>query len=540
MSKPGLSLSRRRLLLGSSATLTGGYVRAAATTPEQVRIGMTIADLPSASGAPDQGTEGFRFMGLTLYDALVGWDLSRADIPSKLRPGLATHWSVDAADPTRWVFNLRSGVRFHDGSAFDANAVIWNLDKILNRAAPQYDPAQVAQTVWRIPTLKSYRKIHEGAVEITTKVQDATLPYQLSWILMSSPARWAESKTWSGFAKRPSGTGPWVLERYVPREQAVLGRFEHYWDSARIPRSERLVLSPIPDPATRTAALLSGQVDWIETPSPDAIAQLKSQGMRLLTGPMPHIWPYELNMTSASPCSDIRVRKALNLAINRDGIVDLLSGLALPAKGVVTPKNPWFGKPSFDIRYDPDEARHLLAAAGYGPQNPLKLKFAIANSGAGQMYPLPMNEFVQENFRDVGVKLELEVMEWQAFRARAYAGGAKGPENRGIDGVNYAHNTMDPFSALIWHVYSRLTPPAGLNWGFIDDPELDRLCDQARSAFDPATQDGILAQIHQRMVDQALWIFVVHDVNPRVLSPEVKGVVEAQSWFVDFSPVTVG
>lgn len=539
MSMP--SVARRPLLLGASAALTGlAAGPAVAAGRDRIIVAMTLADLPSATGAPDQGTEGFRFMGLTLYDALVSWDLSRADIPSGLRPGLATGWHVDPADPKRWVFTLRQGVRFHDGSVFDSGAVVWNLDKILNPRTPQYDISQVAQTAWRIPSVASYRALGDDSVEVITKVPDATLPYQLSWILMPSPARWAETKSWTGFARSPSGTGPWTLERYIPRQQAVLRRFDLYWDPARVPRSAQLVLLPIPDPSTRTAALLSKQVDWIESPSPDAVEQIKSQAMTLLTGPMPHIWPYKLNVTPASPCADLRVRQALNLAIDRDGIVDLLSGLAIPAKGVLRPDSPWFGRPTFDVRYDPAEARRLLADAGYGPKKPLKLKFAIANSGAGQMYPLPMNEFVQQNFRDVGVELDFEVLEWQAFRARRDAGGAKGLANKGLDAINHAHSTMDPFSALIWHVDSRLAPPAGLNWGFIDDPDLDRLCDAARGAFDPQVQNVILGQIHQRMVDQALWIFGVHDVNPRVLAPGVKGVVQAQSWFVDFSPVTLG
>ncbi len=127
-----------------------------------------------------------------------------------------------------------------------------------------------------------------------------------------------------------------------------------------------------------------------------------------------------------------------------------------------------------------------------------------------------------------------------ATSLRDFVSGAYSPTNQGIDAINNAHNSMDPFSALMWHLDSRLTPPAGLNWGFVNDPELDRLCDAARGAFDPAVQDGILAQIHARMVDQALWIFVVHDVNPRALGPKVRGVIEAQSWFVDFSSATVG
>jgi ABC-type transport system substrate-binding protein len=504
-----------------------------------LRVAMTLAALPTQNGGPDQGTEGIRFMGYTLYDALINWDLSHADRAATLAPGLAESWSVDPADRSRWVFALRPGVRFHDGSAFDADAVVWNLDKLLKRDAPQFDPAQSAQMSWRMSSVKTYRVIDPAHVEITTDGPDSTLPYQLTALFVSSPAAWKQAGNWTEFGRKPSGTGPWVLEQYVPRSQATMRRNEAYWDKARVPRCAHLVLLPVPDAGTRTAALLSGQVDWIEGPAPETVAQLQSAKMQVLTGVMPHSWPYTLSRIPGSPLNDIRVRKALNLAIDRDGMVQLLSGLARPAVGVVAPSSPWFGSPSFKIRYDPAEAKRLLAEAGYGPEHPLHLKFMISTSGSGQMYPQPMNEFVQQNFADVGVKLDFEVLEWQALRNRRDAGGAAGPTNRGIDALNNSWNSMDPMSAFLRQVDSRATPPNGTNWGFLKDAELDRLSAAAREEFDPAKQDAILAQLHARMVDEAVWIFVVHDVNPRAVSPRVKGVVEAQSWYVDFSPVTV-
>jgi ABC-type transport system substrate-binding protein len=327
------------------------------------------------------------------------------------------------------------------------------------------------------------------------------------------------------------------METYQPRQHAVLRRNPDYWDAARIPKTGHLELRPVPDPATRTAALLSGEVDWIESPAPDTLGQLRARGMQVVTGPMPHLWPYTLNRTPGSPLNDIRVREALNLAIDRDGLVALLGGLAIPATGVVEPGSPWRGDPQFHIRYDPAEAKRLLAEAGYGPEHPLRLRFMIATSGSGQMVPLPMNEYVQQNFQDVGVELSFEVLEWQTLRNRRDAGGAMGPSNKGIDAINNSWNSMDPLGAFLRHVDSRLPPPAGLNWGYLNDPQIDALIDQVKQEFDPAKQDALLARIHERMVDQAVWIFVVHDVNPRVISPKVHGLVEAQSWFVDFSPV---
>src|SRR5207244_2706697 len=134
-----------------------------------LRIGMTAADIPRTLRQPQQGVEGNRFTGLTMYDALTMWDLSSADKASVLIPGLATEWKVDDADKTKWTFKLRPGVTFHDGSVFNADAVVWNVEKVLKQDAPQFDPSQVGLTASRMPTLASARKIDDLTVELVTK-----------------------------------------------------------------------------------------------------------------------------------------------------------------------------------------------------------------------------------------------------------------------------------------------------------------------------------------------------------------------------------
>ena len=168
-----------------------------------LRIGMTASDIPLTTGQTDQGGEGMRFMGYTVYDALINWDLSSADKASVLVPGLATAWKVDEANPTRWTFTLRDGVKFHDGSDFKADAVVWNLDKILNDKSPQFDPKQAAQGRSRIPAVAAYKVIDDKTVEITTKAPDAFLPYQISWIMMSSRRSGKRSARTGTSSRRP-------------------------------------------------------------------------------------------------------------------------------------------------------------------------------------------------------------------------------------------------------------------------------------------------------------------------------------------------
>lgn len=534
-----------RFRLSRSALATGLALGAAllATTAlaqgKVLRVAMTVADIPLTTGQASQGGEGTRFIGLTLYDALVNWDLSKSEEPSVLRPGLATEWAVDPADTSRWIFKLREGVKFHDGSAFNADAVIWNLDKLINTDSPQYDASQAAQASQWFGQIAAYEKIDDFTVALTTKQPDATFPYQVAGIMYSSPSQWeALGGDWAKFALEPSGTGPFKLDDLRPRERVELVRNADYWDPARVPASDRVVLFAMPDPNTRVAALLSGQVDFIEAPPPDAVPRLKSSGMQIVTNVYPHIWPYQLSHLDGSPFADIRVRKAANLAIDRDGLVSFLGGLAAPAAGQVNEGHPWFGDPSFEITYDPDAALSLMKEAGYGPDNPLAVKLLISTSGSGQMQPLPMNEFIQENLSAVGFDVEFEVFEWEALRGRR-RDGAFSESNVGAHGLNNSWAFWDPNIGLLQTFDSGYRPPVGFNWGGYSNPEVDALAAKARVAFDPAEQDALLAQIHTLVVDDAAWIWVVHDLNPRALGPKVRGFVQAQNWFQDLTPVYV-
>jgi ABC-type transport system substrate-binding protein len=504
-----------------------------------LRIGMTASDIPLTTGQTDNGGEGMRFMGYTVYDGLINWDLSSATKPSDLMPGLATSWAVDAGDKTKWTFHLRDGVKFHDGSDFTAESVVWNLDKLLKNDAPQYDPRQSAQGRSRIPAVAGYKALDKLTLEITTKGPDATLPYQLAWIMISSPAQWEKvGKSWDNFAKTPSGTGPWKLTAFVPRERAEMVPNAAYWDKARVPKLDKLVLVPLPEANARVAALRSGQVDWIEAPPPDAVASLKSAGYAIVTNAYPHNWTWHLSRAPGSPWNDIRVRKAANLAIDRDGMKELLSGLMIPAEGFFPPGHQWFGNPTFKLKYDPDAAKKLLAEAGYGPNKPLTTKILISPSGSGQMQPLPMNEFVQQNLADVGIKIDFEVVEWNTL-INIWRAGAKSDTSRGATGLNYSYFIQDPFTGFIRHLQCDLVPPNGTNWGYFCDPEMDKLFDQVRNTFDPAGQTKVLQKVHEKFVDDADFLMITHDVNPRAISPKVKGFVQAQNWFQDFSPITM-
>lgn len=537
------ALRRRALYLSGVAAFALSAVAAApgAQAQEKVlRVGMTAADIPTNTGQPDQGFEGFRFMGYMLYDSLVLWDLSSATEPSKLVPGLAESWSVDPNNNLRWIFKLRKGVKFHDGSDFTADDVVWNFAKVRDDKAPQYDSKQAALVAVRIPALKEVNKIDDHTIEIITVEPNADVPYQVSFWLMSSQEHWEKVGSWAEFAKNPSGTGPWKQGTLTPRASVEMLPNKDYWNPKRVPKVDKAILRPIPEASARVAALLSGQVDFIEAPPPDAVPRLEQQGMKIVTNAYPHNWAVELSKAEGSPWNDIRVRKAANLCVDRDNMVELLGGLAIASKGHVPPGDTWFGKPSFDIKYDPDTARKMMEEAGHTKDKPLSVKIAISTSGSGQMQPLPMFEFLQANLNECHFKVEAEVMEWNALLAfgRQPANGAEA-KAAGVNGIIISRAVQDPYSALERSYMSTRITPKGSNWGLVNVPEYDALFTKASQSFDIEAQNLVLQEVHAKIVDNAEWIWVVHDVNPRAISPRVKGFVQAKSWFQDLTPITI-
>jgi ABC-type transport system substrate-binding protein len=531
-----------------------GLATAAMAQEKTLRIGMTAADIPRTLGQPDQGFEGNRFTGIPIYDALTHWDLSKADAPSVLIPGLATEWKVNDADKTRWTFRLRPGVKFHDGSDLNADAVVWNVQKVLDKSAAHFDPSQVGVTASRMPTLRSARKIDDMTVELTTSEPDSFLPINLTNLFMASPKHWEAKlaavpasvtdaaerakQAWAAFASDPSGSGPFRVTRVVPRERLELAKNPAYWDEKRRPKVDRVVMLPLPEANARTAALLGGQVDWIEAPAPDAVAQIKSRGFVMYQNAQPHVWPWQLSFAEGSPWLDKRVRHAANLCINRTELKELLGGLMAEPKGTVGPGHPWWGNPKFDIKYDLAAGKKLMQEAGFSAQKPLKVKVQTSASGSGQMQPIPMNEYVQQALKDCFFDVELDVIEWNTLFTN-WRQGAKDASARGANAINVSFAAMDPFFAMVRFTSTKTFPPVSNNWGYFGNAEFDELIATARTSFEDKARDEALAKLHARIVEEAPFVWIAHDVGPRAMSPKVKGVVQPRSWFIDIATMSM-
>jgi ABC-type transport system substrate-binding protein len=536
-----LTIGRRGLLGGIAAAATLPYDLALAqgTPTTTLRVGMTASAVPLANGVPDQGGEGHRFMGITLFDQLVQWDLSRFSEPAVQRPGLASAWTVDPANPKRWIITIREGVKFHDGKILDAEDVVFSYNRAFKNDSPEFDPRAAAQARIRMPTIATWHAEGPRTFILETTRPDSLVPFGLTWVGITHRGAWeAAGKDWDKFMLKAVGTGPWKMESFSIRERCVMTRNADYWDSTRIPKCGRLVLLPLPEANTRVAALRSGQVDFIEAPPPDAIPSLKQAGFQVVSNQYPHNWTWHFSMVEGSPWRDKRLRQAANFAIDRAGMKEMLGGMMVEGAGLVPKGHPWHGNPSDPVRQDVAAARKIMADLGYGPRNTLKTKVAISPSGSGQMQPLPMNEAVQQNLKEIGIDVTFEVVEWNALLG-LWREGAKAPSNRGVSAINISYGAFDPFTFAVRFLKTEMVPPASNNWGYFSQPDYDALMDAIYNEFDPAKQEKLLQQLHEKTVNDRLFLFIAHDMNPRAMSTKVQGFVQAQSWFQDLTPISL-
>ena len=412
-------ITRRFRLLALACAASLLSLSPASAQEKVLRIAMTASDIPTTTGMPNNGFEGMRFLGFPIFEGMILFDLTKTDQLATLRPGLAETWEQSPDDKKTWIFHLRKGVKFHDGTDFNADAVIWNLERIFNKDSPQFEPNATGIMRSRVPILASYKKIDDFTVALTTTTVASYFPWMVPYMLNTSPASFEKAgHDWAKVAELPAaGTGPFKITKVVARQSVTLARNDDYWDAGHKAKVDQVLLLPIPEANTRLAALRSGRVDWIEVPPPDGIPSLKQAGFVISTGSYPHVWPWFYNMAAKnSPLADVRVRQALNYCIDRNAIVTMLNGTAEPSVGWLKANDPAFGNPENRYTFDPAKGKKLLAEAGFTDKKPLAFKVMISTSGSGQMLPLPMNEALQENLKQAcNVDVQVDAVEWQVL-----------------------------------------------------------------------------------------------------------------------------
>jgi peptide/nickel transport system substrate-binding protein len=525
-------MNRKRIALAAVAACAlagivasggvGGVSSAAKESGGTLVIGMTATNIPGTDSgmAQSEGGEGLRFVGLQMYDGLMRFDLTQGTHAPEVKPGLAKSYTVDKA-ATHWTFKMRPGVKFHDGTPWNADAAIFNLNRYTNPKFKYFYPELSATAGLLHSGIKSFRKIDNMTIEITTKGPWSYLTSDLALLTMASPTGVKKYGN-KNFALHPAGTGPFMFESLQRGQRLVMVKNPNYWRGA--PKLDKVILRPIPDITARVAALRSGEVNWIEVPPPDEVPALRASGFQVLTNPYSHDWPWVLDVTK-KPWNDVRVRQAANYAINRDKMVkDILNGTGAPALQYAPKSDPGYEEDLNTYSYDPAKAKKLLKQAGY-PKG-FSTTVVFPTSGSGNMVPIPMNELLQSDLAKVGIKVKLQPIEWGAMLKDFFVGKIPG----GADAINISLGFVFP---SLWSAW--FDSKATLNVGHFKDPAVDAALAVTKRTLDPEERSKAFAKVNQLLLKDAPWLLVVHDLNPRVLAPNVKGFVMPRSWFIDLT-----
>ena len=433
-------------------------------------------------------------MWFALFDPLV-----RTNERGELEPALAVSW--EAISSTRWRFKLRDGVAFSNGEIFDANAAV----AVLRWLGSEDGKSQLVAS--EVQGISSVEVVDRLTLDIITRVPDAILPKRLTAVLMVAPDAWSVLGK-DAFALTPSGTGPFYLTDWNKGGAAEVVAFAQSW---RAPKIDRILFYQIPEETALIQALQSQQVDLTTTLSPDAASDLETMGFETLVTPTAQVLAFAFNIsaTKIEALRDVRVRTALNLAVNRVAISNIaLRGTQQPAGQPGTPLT--FGyDPGLDaFSHDVARAKKLLEEAGYPDGFKITAEAVVAgNADASLVYQL-----VQQGLRDIGVEMELRSVVFSDW-IRKYTTGTFES-----DLFSLAWNSEPYYDVVRPMEYYSCAKPVPF---FCHEP-LMPLLDQTGIVFDEEERRGRLQALSRAYREQVPAIFILEVSEIAVIADYVR------------------
>jgi peptide/nickel transport system substrate-binding protein len=435
---------------------------------------------------------------------LIFSSLLTLDDNLRLAPSAAVSW--ETTDYQTYRVRVREGVRFHDGHELTSKDVVYTFNTIL-------DPAWSSPLRGAFRLLESVRAIDPYTVEFVLKQPSG------SFLINLVAVRIVPEGAGRNLREKPIGTGPYHFVSYTVDDRVELKAFADYFEG--LPRNKGVVVKIVPDDIMRALELRKGTTDLVVNDMvPDMAYQLEKEGMQLIRSPGATYQYLGFNLRDPT-LRDIRVRRAIGYAIDRQAIVDYLRrGLAIVADGLMPP-NSWAFEPNmFEFTYNPVLAKELLDEAGYtdpdadGPQPRLRLSLKVSNTEFNRL----QSATIQQNLREVGIEVDVRAYEF----ATLYADIIKG--NFQMYTLQWAGGaTADPdILGRIFH--SRQVPPTGFNRGHLEDPELDRLIDEATGATSLEERRALYGKVQQRVAELAPYISLWHETNVALARPEIRGV----------------
>ena len=464
-----------------------------------------------------------------IYDGLTGFEPETFTI----KPLLAESWEV-SEDGLTYDFKLREGVTFHDGTPFNADAVKFAFDRMLDPEHPYHDTGPFPFASFYFGAIDNIEVVDEFNARFNLKQPYAPLLNTLAVACGFIPSPEAVMAFGQDFNQNPVGTGPFKFVSWEHNQRVTLEGNPDYFEGA--PALANLVFRPIVEEQTRFTELLSGGVNFIVDVPPDNIAQLKEDPtFTFMEQPGPHIWWVTIN-TQMAPFDDVRVRQALNYAVNKEAIVtQILQSTGDVAHTVVPPAIEWAYNPDAQsYPYDPAKARELLAEAGY--PDGFETTFWVTESGSGMQSPRTMAEAIQADLQAVGITTTIEVAEWGAYLALYNAGMG---DKAGLAEMSWMFDTGDPHTVLPLNFSVDAYPPDGFNTGNYINEQVDELMKQAAVSMDQEERGELYKEVQQSTSEEAPWIFIDYARQNAAMAANVKGFLLSPSFLLSFKDTYV-
>ena len=455
-----ITVSLLAAFLGTTDRATGGPAAAL------VRVGLDV-DAGSADPRYARDTSAFRLVEL-VYDGLVYLDNKVTP-----EPGLAVSW--ENPTPTTWVFRLRHGVTFHDGTPFTADDVVYTFESIL--APDSKAPYRALYT-----PISTVEKLDAYTVRLTTKTPYAPL---LSYLDIGIVPKHIAERDPASLAAHPVGTGPFMFVSWDRQSKIVLDANPRYWGGA--PKMRGVVLDIVPDNTARAAAVQAGDLDLIHSPlSPQDLPAL-SRAADLAVTKMTGLGITYLNLnTSVWPLDDMRVRRARAYLTDRKTIASkIYQGMDQPATSLLLPGSWAYGRGVRQPDYDPARARALLQEAGFTLRGDVYQKDGRALSIVLSTHSEDPNrvqavEFLQNEWQRNGIQVKVTTTEWPTF-----SGGVQASKHQvALLGWLYL---VDPDRLL----YNQFVSNGSQNWERYSNPKVDALLERGRTTLDRAARTKI-------------------------------------------------
>jgi peptide/nickel transport system substrate-binding protein len=436
--------------------------------------------------AKDDGNE--HKINDNIYEHLLTRDPQTGEILAEL----AESW--EQVDDTTWRFKLVEGIMFHNGEPLNAEAVVYSAERIID---PDFNSEQISF----VASITGGEVVDEYTVDILTDGPDPTLPARMTWLKIVPPVY--ASADIDQFEQAPVGTGPYKFVEWVRGSHVTLEANVDYWGGA--PDIGEVTFRPIEEAATRLAALQAGEVDVVTDLIPEYLAQVeKSVAVHGLEFPWIRI------NTNIEPLNDVRVRQALNYAVDKEALAEALySGYASVAEGqMLTPGHFGYNPSVVAYPYDPDMARDLLEEAGASGAT-LEL---IGESGRW-LKDKELVEAVAAQLEAVGLDIDVNIVEWSDWLDLLFAGAEAAPD------LQYsAHDNvlLDADRTL-----SGLFTTEG-NQAAYGNPDVDQLVLDGRSETDVELREQMYHEAVETIREEAACIFLVNLDNIYGLNPNLE------------------